>query len=78
MVWGGHLFVESLHISRSARSIADVCSTLLILAFEDPVPTFLKPGIDLTLNYGALRPAAPKEVLSTRRVLCLPRILRHV
>lgn len=39
-------------------------------ALPDPVPTFLKPGIDLTLNYGALRPAALEEVLATRRVLC--------
>ena len=32
-------------------------------------PEFLKPGIDLGLNYGAVRPSVVEEVLSTRRVL---------
>ena len=33
-------------------------------------PAFLNPGIDLALNYSAVRPSVVEEVLSTRRVLC--------
>lgn len=35
----------------------------------DTEPKSLRPGIDLQLNYGAIRPAVVSEVLSTMRVL---------
>lgn len=38
-------------------------------ALTEPVPAYLTPGVDMSLNYGAVRPSTLEEVLSTRRVL---------
>lgn len=48
-------------------------------ASTDGAPSFLTPGIDMELNYGAIRPNVLEEVLSTRRVLrCATRLEARV